>query len=106
MAKTRISKEFSIEGEIQSEELVEVEGSVRGRVYVKGNDLRVRSGGVVEAEVEASSVHVEGELRGNVFAGEILFIYPSGKFEGAVKTARIQIADGAVFKGNIDMIER
>ncbi len=102
MAGTFISEELTIEGEITSEEEVVVEGKVRGTL--SSTDLvSVPSGAVVEADIQALSLTVGGQITGNVTASERVDLQAGGRLVGDVKASRLTIADGASFKGNVDM---
>jgi len=46
---------------------------------------------------------VNGRLTGNVVARERIELKPESKMVGDAKSPRIVIADGAGFKGNVDM---
>ncbi len=102
MATTVIGQGITIEGEVSSDEEVVVAGTVRGKLTVDGA-LTVEPGGIVEADVGASSVSVGGTLTGNVVATDRVDLLAGGRLVGDVKAARVTIADGAVFKGNVDM---
>src|SRR6185312_17348053 len=102
MAGTVIGPGISIDGEVTSQEEVVVQGTVRG-VLTSEDVISIGSGGVVEADVSASSVSVAGTLTGNVSANERVDIQAGGRLIGDVKAARLTIADGASFKGNVDM---
>jgi cytoskeletal protein CcmA (bactofilin family) len=102
MAGTVIGPGLSIEGELTSEEEVVIHGTLRGSLST--NDaVSVGADGVVEADVNAASLGVAGTLTGNVTANERVDIQAGGRLIGDVKAARLTIADGASFKGNVDM---
>ncbi len=102
MAGTIISEELTIEGEITSEEEVVVAGRVRGTLSSR-DVVSVAPGGVVEADVQALSLALAGQVTGNVTASERVDLQAGGRLVGDVKAARLTIADGASFKGNVDM---
>lgn len=102
MAGTVIGAGLSVEGELTSEEEVVVHGTLRGTL--SSNDaVAVGADGVVEADVTASSLSIAGNVTGNVTAAERVDIQAGGRLIGDVKAARLTIADGASFKGNVDM---
>ncbi|MCB9522055.1 MAG: polymer-forming cytoskeletal protein [Myxococcales bacterium] len=106
MANTVIGSSIVIDGEIAGEEPVIVQGTVKGRIAV-AEGVFVEPNAAVEADVEAESVEVAGVLTGNVTAGGRVELKADGKMVGDIKAPRILIADGALFKGNIDMdVER
>jgi cytoskeletal protein CcmA (bactofilin family) len=58
---------------------------------------------VVEADVSAQSLTIAGQVTGDVTAVERVDLQAGGRLVGDVKAARLTIADGATFKGNVDM---
>ncbi len=102
MAGTVIGEELTIEGELTSDEEVVVEGTLRGTLTT-GDNVTVASGGVVEADIQAASLAVGGQVTGNVTASDRVDLQAGGRLIGDVKSARLTIADGASFKGNVDM---
>ncbi len=102
MATTVIGQGITIEGEITSEEEVVVAGTVRGKLTSEG-PVTVEAGAVVDADIGAQSVSVSGAINGNVSANERVDLLQGGRLVGDVRAARITIADGASFKGNVDM---
>ena len=99
---TVIGQDIIIEGEITSDEAVVVAGTIRGKLSVEG-PVTIEAGAVVEADVGASSLSVGGTVTGNVVAADRVDLLAGGRLVGDVKAARLTIADGAVFKGNVDM---
>ena len=99
---TVIGQGIIIEGEISSDEAVVVAGTVRGKLNVEG-PLTIEAGALVEADVTAASLSVGGTVTGNVSATERVDLLAGGRLVGDVRAARVTIADGAVFKGNVDM---
>ena len=79
-----------------------IRGEVKGRIIVRG-DLFVDTTGTVEASVEADNLEVAGQVTGNMTAVKKVEIISGGRAVGDVRAQRILIADGAVFKGNVDM---
>jgi cytoskeletal protein CcmA (bactofilin family) len=102
VAGTIIGSGITIEGEITSDEDVVVAGTVRGKLSAEG-PVTVDTGAVVEADIAAASLSVGGNVTGNVTASERVDLLAGGRLIGDVKAARLTIADGASFKGNVDM---
>lgn len=102
MAGTIIGQGITIEGEITSDEEVVVAGTVRGKLNVDG-PITIDAGAVVEADIGATSLAVAGTVTGNVTASERVDLLSGARLIGDVKAARLTIADGASFKGNVDM---
>ncbi len=102
MANTIIGGSIVIDGEIAGEEDLIIRGTVKGRIVLREN-LYVEESGVVEADIETQNVTVSGQVTGNIAASERVEITAGGKMVGDLKAPRILIADGAAFKGNVDM---
>jgi cytoskeletal protein CcmA (bactofilin family) len=101
-AATVIGSGITIEGEIQADHEVVVGGTVRGKLQVEG-PVTVEADGVVEADIGARSVSIGGQVTGNVTASDRVDLLSGGRLIGDVKASRLTIADGASFKGNVDM---
>jgi cytoskeletal protein CcmA (bactofilin family) len=71
---------------------------VKGIIRLAG-DLFVGASGVVEAEVDARNVVVQGAVTGKVLARRQLEVQPSGRFNGEATAASYEIRQGAVFEG-------
>ncbi|MBA3547510.1 MAG: polymer-forming cytoskeletal protein [Nannocystis sp.] len=102
MATTVIGSSIVIDGEISGEEHLVVHGTVKGRINVR-DSLVVENGGLVEATVETSSITVNGTVNGDISASERAELRPNSTVIGDIRAPRILIADGASFKGNVDM---
>src|SRR5262245_20014224 len=102
MANTVIGNSIVIDGEISGDEELVVQGTVKGKIALAEN-LHVESGGVVEADIETQTVTISGQVTGNIHAKERVEIRADGKMVGDIKAPRINIADGATFKGSVDM---
>ena len=102
MATTILAGGITIEGELTSDDEVQIEGTFKGRLSSKEN-VAIANGAVVEAEISGSTVSIGGHVTGNVTAGDRVEIQPGARLVGDVKAARLTIADGASFKGNVDM---
>ena len=99
---TLIGSNITIEGDITGSESVTILGVVRGHVSVK-EEVTVSPSGHVEADIESESVDIAGTVEGNVSAASKIEIKSGGRLVGDVKAPRVLIADGAAFKGNINM---
>lgn len=102
MASTVIGSSIVIDGEISGEEHLVVHGTVKGRIVVR-DALVVENGGLVEATVETASITVNGTVNGDISASERADLRPSSTVIGDIRAPRILIADGASFKGSVDM---
>lgn len=102
MASTVIGAGITIEGEVTSEDDVVVAGTLRGKLSTK-EAVTVDSGGSVEADIHGGPVQIAGNVTGNITSSDRVDLQNGAKVVGNVKATRITIADGAQFKGNVDM---
>lgn len=100
-----IGKTLFIKGEVLSDEEVLVEGKIEGKVNVK-NKVIIGKNGLVNAEIEAREVIIKGTVNGNVKGSYKVEIVPDGTLNGNIVSQRVVLAEGAIFKGNIDMTPR
>lgn len=99
---TVLGPTLEIEGEIEGDEDLVIQGKVKGNI-ISHKSLTVDDSGKVEATVTTNSMTISGRLSGNVEASEKVEIKQDGKVIGDIKSPRIVIADGAKFRGNIEM---
>jgi len=98
-----IGQSVQIKGELKGNEDLTIEGMVDGKILVKDHNLTIGANGRITAEVHAKTVVVVGEVTGNITADDKIEIAPSGSVQGDLRAPRVAIADGARFKGSIDM---
>lgn len=102
-AKTAvIGPHVRIQGEVSGDEDLVVEGRVEGKISMS-KSLRVGPSAQVNAEIKAQNVVIAGRVVGNVVAVDRVEILPSGQLEGNIRAPKIVIAEGAQFKGSVDM---
>ena len=102
MAGNLVGAGLIVEGEFTTDEDVVVEGTLRGTLS-SSESLSIAGDGVVEADVRARAVVIAGQVTGNVNASARVDIQAGGRLIGDVKAGRLTIADGASFRGNVDM---
>ena len=98
-----LSKKVKIEGEIQGNEDLHLEGHFKGSIKITG-DIFIGPTGLVEADIEAENVIVQGQITGNVLAHKQLQLQSSGKLRGDCGALSIDIKEGALFEGRSKMI--
>ena len=99
----RLGPSIRIKGTLTGEEDLLIEGSVEGEVTLGQNKVTIGHSGRVKADVRGSSICVEGEVEGNLLGEEEVVIRQSGRVRGNVTAPRVNLENGAKFKGAIDM---
>lgn len=93
---------ITVDGRLTGDADVRVEGRVEGTVSLNSH-LTIADDGTVVAEIDAESVTIEGTLDGDIVAQETVRLAPGCNVTGNIQAPRINIEEGAQFKGNIDM---
>jgi len=98
-----IGKSVVIKGELNGSEDLTIEGHVEGTIQLRDHVLTIGPNGKIKAQVFAKSVIVLGEVTGNVTATEKVDIRDNGSVDGDIISPRVAIAEGAHFRGSVDM---
>lgn len=98
-----IGKSVIIKGELTGSEDLTIEGHVEGKIELRQNVLTIGPNGRIKAQVFAKSVVILGEVTGNVTASEKVDLRDNGSVDGDIAAPRVAIAEGAHFRGSIDM---
>jgi cytoskeletal protein CcmA (bactofilin family) len=98
-----IGKSVVIKGELNGSEDLTIEGQVEGKIELRQNVLTIGPNGRIKAQVFAKAVIILGEVVGNVSASEKVDIRDNGSVDGDIASPRVAIAEGAHFRGSIDM---
>lgn len=98
-----IGRGVSISGDVTAESNLRVEGRVEGRSIETDHDVEVGDSGKVVANVNGRNVRIAGEVTGDIVGTEKVLIGKSGRVQGNIVAPRVQLEDGALFRGSIDM---
>jgi cytoskeletal protein CcmA (bactofilin family) len=101
--KVNIGKSVVIKGELNGSEDLTIEGHVEGKIELRDHILTIGPNGKIKAQIFAKAVIVLGEVTGNVTATEKVDIRDNGSVDGDIIAPRVAIAEGAHFRGSVDM---
>ncbi len=102
-AMVNLGKSIVIKGEVTGHEDLTIDGKVEGKVSLQEHNLTVGKNGRLDAELVAKRIIIMGHVTGNVRASEKVDILEGGQLEGDITAPRLSIADGAHFRGKVDM---
>ena len=110
MAKLNQSKDVvsyfgpntTIEGELHANGDVHIDGKLNGSIVCNG-DLIIGETGKINGQIKAKNVYVSGYFNGDIEALELLEVHATGHVEGDVKGARLNIHEGGIYKGKVNM---
>lgn len=98
-----IGPSILIKGELTGMEDLTIDGTVEGKIELREHNLTVGPNGKIKADIYAQTITITGEVHGNAYAQEKVEIGETGILHGDMVAPRIAIADGAQFKGSVDM---
>ena len=103
LAAAHIGKSLRIKGELRGSEDMYIDGKVEGSIELRDHQLTVGPTGEVQANVNAKKVIILGSVKGNIHAVDSVDVQKSGSLVGDIVVAGVVIAEGAYFKGSIDI---
>ena len=98
-----LGKSVVLKGHLSASEDLTIEGRVEGTITVGGHTLTVGHHGQIEAQIVARVATIRGTVHGDVTATEKVEILATGSLDGDVVAPRIAIAEGACFRGKMDI---
>jgi len=103
---TLLGSDASIEGTIEFQDTIRLDGNVKGKIY--GNDGTVVIGekAVVEAEIMVDIAIIMGEVNGTIDAKKRIEVYPPARVVGDIQAPTVLIEPGVMFDGNCVMKDR
>jgi cytoskeletal protein CcmA (bactofilin family) len=90
----------AIDGDLDVEGMLRVDGDVRGSVRVTGKVV-IGGAGRVEASIRARSAIIGGLVKGDVYVSEQLRLLSGGVIVGNVFAPRIEVEDGTLIHGYV-----
>lgn len=98
-----IGSHTRVEGDIDAGEDLVVEGHIVGTITCKRNTVTLGSSAHLFGDVHAHTLHVSGEVEGNLVAAHRATIHKGANVRGAIVTPCLILEDGSTFHGSIDM---
>jgi len=97
---TTIGQDASFKGEMSFEKGLRLVGKFEGKINTPGR-LHVAKEAKLQADVDAGSIVVEGDVRGNLIASDRIELKQSARYEGDLHANKLIVDEGAVFNGNV-----
>ncbi len=101
---TLVARDTTIVGDIHFSGSLDVEGLVQGSIYAEeGKDALVRiiDKGLVQGEIRAPSVVVNGMVEGDVYSTKHLELAAKGRVQGNVHYTLLEMAAGSEVNGSL-----
>jgi cytoskeletal protein CcmA (bactofilin family) len=102
--KSLIAQGTRIDGDLKFNEGLRIDGEVFGDIRATNDTpsmLVISEAAVVQGEVQADHVIVNGTVRGPLIARELLELQPKARIEGDVSYMALEMHQGAVISGQL-----
>ena len=93
---------MNIVGDCETEGSIRIEGSITGSVRA-GKAVVVGENAWVKGDISTQDVVLSGKVTGTIVAGSRLEIKATSRIEGDVHARRLQLEEGAVLNGTVNM---
>jgi cytoskeletal protein CcmA (bactofilin family) len=97
-----IDRDTEIVGDIKFKENFRIDGVFKGKI-LSGNGLIIGETAEIEADIEVSTLTINGRVKGTIKAKDRIEIFSKGRVIGTVTTAKLVIEEGAFFQGSCQM---
>jgi len=97
-----LRKDTEFEGKFTFHGTTRIDGHLKGEILTE-RTLIVGEGGMIEANIHASDIVINGEIHGNIIADQIIDIRAPGKVFGNIQAPIVVLDEGAIFEGNCQM---
>lgn len=101
---TVIGKHTTVNGGIESDGSIKIEGRVEGDVKATG-DVTILVNAVIIGDIWCENMILAGTVTGNIYAKNNLHLESTARLKGDVEIHSLVADEGAVFEGNCKMIE-
>jgi cytoskeletal protein CcmA (bactofilin family) len=98
----RIVAGTTIEGEINTDSNIRIDGVVKGTITAKGR-LVVGASGKIDGNIVCENADIEGTITGKIAINGLLSLKSTARLECDITTKKLSIEPGAVFTGTCTM---
>ena len=97
-----IGKGLFIRGEIHCQSDLVIQGTVEGTITMD-KSLTVEPEGRIKADIQTENATIKGKMEGDLKAKEKIALHNGAEMVGDIDAPRIEIEDGAYYKGKVTM---
>jgi len=97
-----IATDLVVIGELRTEGVVKVEGTVEGDVHA-GRQVLIATAGEVKGDIHTAEVIVGGKVQGSIYASERVEVQATSVVHGDIVTKRILVHEGGEVNGSVRM---
>jgi cytoskeletal protein CcmA (bactofilin family) len=93
---------MKVVGNCETDGTIRIEGTIQGSVHA-GKAVVVGKDGLVEGDIKTQDAVISGRVVGTLVAESRLELQATCRIEGDVRARRMQLEEGAVLNGTVDM---
>ncbi len=97
---TTLGPDASFKGDLTYEKGMRLQGKFEGNIMTPGR-LHVSKEAKMQADVDAGSISVEGDVRGKLSASDRVELKQSARYEGDLTASKLVVDEGAVLNGHV-----
>lgn len=95
-----VSEGSQLEGKITFDQITRIHGILKGEIHAKaGSTLILSETGVIEGNVQADTLIIDGYIKGEVHAHSRVVISGTGRVIGNINSPKLVVEFGAHFDG-------
>ncbi len=103
---TFIGSNASIEGTIEFQDTIRLDGNIKGKICSNGGTVIIGEKAVINAEIIVDVAILKGKVNGTILARNRIEAYPPACVVGDIQAPVISIEAGVIFNGNCAMEAR
>ena len=92
----------TIQGNLDTENDLRLEGTVKGEVTVNGKVVLGQSG-IIEGTLNAAEAVIHGKITGNLYINKLLQLASTAVIEGDITASQFSVQEGAVYRGKCNI---
>jgi cytoskeletal protein CcmA (bactofilin family) len=97
---TVLGPDANFKGELTYEKGMRLQGKFEGNILTPGR-LHITKEARMNADVDAGSISVEGDVKGKLSANDRVELKNSAKYEGDLTAAKLVVDEGAMLSGHV-----
>ncbi len=98
-----LSSDAEIEGTINFDGIMRIDGSVNGKISTDNGELVVSQSGIVNATITTKSAVIDGRVDGKIIASDKVVLKQKAHLIGDLQAKKLVIEEGVVFAGRCNV---
>jgi cytoskeletal protein CcmA (bactofilin family) len=101
-AMNQLGRGTIINGEINSDADIRIDGTVKGNVISKGK-IVLGASGQIDGDIRSENAYLEGRVNGKVEVSDLLILSKTSFINGDIVIKKLVVEEGAKFNGKCTM---